>query len=204
MAAVKILFVESAGYRQVTVGPDGVVCRQTEGTRCRTGQEGINESNRVASKLGTPGPSSRTSHSYNAQSAFMRGRGFGRHQVTLRGQKLDRKFSGRFFRPNPAKPFPGKTINVPQQQQVRLDASVEAEASRAQQRQRPVELIVDHALPSPQEQQVKHGLIGENTACHTFADRRVFKAAQELKIVTNNGARLHRTITSYKQLQGHY
>ena len=31
----------------------------------------------------------------------------------------------------------------------------------------------------------------------------MFLKQLELKIVTNNGARLHRTITSYKQLLGH-
>ena len=126
----------------------------------------------MASKLGT---------AYSAQfvqrSTSVYARARIRSTPTLCGQKLDGTFSRGFFRPNPAKPFPGKTINVPQQQQARRDASVEAEASGAQQRQRPVELIDDHALPSPQEQQVKHGLIGDDIVFQTFADKHVFKAA---------------------------
>ena len=48
--------------------------------------------------------------------------------------------------------------------------SVEAEGSREQQRQRPDELIGD-------QEQVKHGLSGDNTVFQTLPGRNVFKAA---------------------------
>ena len=102
-----------------------------------------------------------------------------RSPPTVRGQKLDGTVSGGFFRPNPAKPFPGKGIQLQQQQQARRrHASVEAEDSGAHQRQRPTELI-DDVLPSPHDQQVKHGLslVGDNCVFQTFADRHVYKAA---------------------------
>ena len=87
----------------------------------------INESNRVASSRALE---QRFESVQRSTSVYARARI--RSTPTLRGKKLDGTFSRGFFRPNPAKPFPGKTINV-QQQQARRDASVEAEASGAQQ-----------------------------------------------------------------------
>ena len=67
----------------------------------------INESNRVASKQGTAGPSSSASNPYNAQRAFTRGRGFGRHQPYAARNWMGR-FRGAFLGPTQRSPFRGK------------------------------------------------------------------------------------------------
>ena len=67
----------------------------------------INESNRVASKLGNAGPSSSASNSYSAQRAFTRGRGFGRHQPYVARNWMGR-FRGAFLGQTQRSPFQGK------------------------------------------------------------------------------------------------
>ena len=91
----------------------------------------MNESNRVANKLGAVRPSG--SSSFNA-----RERGFFRHQLCAAGNWMGPLRGA--FRPNSGNPFARKTINVHQQAR---DASVEADVGGAQHRQRPAELIVD-------------------------------------------------------------
>ncbi len=64
----------------------------------------MNESNRVASKIGTAGPSQ---GSFNAQRAFTRGRGFGRHQPYAARNWMGR-FRGAFLGPAQRSPFRGR------------------------------------------------------------------------------------------------
>ena len=132
----------------------------------------MNESNRVASKIGTAGPSQ---GSFNAQRAFTRGRGFGRHQPYAARNWMGR-FRGAFLGPAQRSPFRGRASSYNNNNNRRRHASVEAEDSGAH--QRPTELI-DDVLPSPQDQQVKHGLslVGDNCVFQTFADRHAYKAA---------------------------
>ena len=86
------------------------------------------------------------------------------------------RFRGAFIGPAQRSPFRGRASSYNNNR--RRHASVEAEDSGAHQRQRPTELI-DDVLPSPQDQQVKHGLslVGDNCFFQTFADRHVYKAA---------------------------